>query len=705
MSVAGESATIVAGRERWELGREASSGWLLELPSESAAGVGPGRRTDPALRRAFGCDQSMAFVLPPMAFVPPGAFTARTHRHVIPGGRHAALSGGFGSGSGRVSGGDADGVPRPAVARGRCSMLAVVDGQGPPRPSTASRVDEQLLEAHATYEVWSEQLSSVSEETDPEWYATVCAKLEEAEEEVMRLVVAAPVATVADTGADLPPSPSLADFVNRSRRFAMSSGEGGAGDAADESITSLVASDKAFAVLTVRPSMSLDLPVSLKVLESYRDMGILDLGRLTSERSFEPLAMSAVPKGLTVVGLGTGDIPSLASTAHQMLPDFLLPLPMNSASGQPSPSTVGSSRCSLDLQSLPQSALTQWFWNPLLTMVSSQFEGGPGRWRYYNAPPVAYCLVGLPFVGFFIAVEWVGKLHATFASDPFFVGTKQQEEAARKLPVRGAGPYMDVPLDEGCWASQRSAADVMGKVYTTKPMINDEGDLRFYKVVPCMAFDREAADELSAPLPSLMFRWLFYTYRRYEQILAAAGDTVPSMLVPATLRFGAFSVLVDMPFVAGRDGVEADFQDPDIIEALANVVVWLAHRGLLYYDLRPANIRIDNEEGDRKVTLIDYDDMLVRDVGSISTMASYEAALKEEGRQRRYPLTKPLTHYTTVRDALERAFASSPPPDVPLGNGAGELEDSHKTRFMRAWSRMGRPSAAISVADPGTGPR
>lgn len=584
-------------------------------------------------------------------------------------------------------------------------MLAVADGQDPVRPSTASRVDEQLLEAHATYEVWSEQLSSVSEETDPEWYATVCAKLAEAEEEVMRLVVAAPVATVADTGADLPPSPSLADFVNRSRRFAIDSGGEGAAAAADEAVTSLVASDKAFAVLTVRPSLSLKLPISRGVLESYRDMGINDLGRLTLDRSFEPLAQSAVPKGVTVVGRGTGGDASSqnrASAGHQMLPDFLLPLPSDSAAGRSSAPSAGFTACSLDLQSVSQSAVAQWFWNPLVTMVNDQFVGPQGHWRYYSAPPVAYCLVGLPFVGFFIAIEWVGKLHATIASDPFFVGTKQQAEAARKLPMRAAGPYMDVPLDEGCWASQRSAADVMGKVYTIKPMINDRGDLRFYKVVPCMAFDREAADELSAPLPSLMFRWLFYTYRRYEQILADAGDKVPAMLVPATLRFGAFSVLVDMPFVAGRDGVEADFQDPDIIEALADVVVWLAHRGLLYYDLRPANIRVANEGGDRKVTLIDYDDMLVRDVGSISTMASYEESLKEEGRQRRYPLTKPLTHYTTVRAAIERAFAASPPPAVPASaSGLGGAEDTHKTRFMRAWSLMGKPSAV----SPPTGPR
>lgn len=688
---------MIAGRERRDVGRGASSAWLLGPPSVAAAGLGPGLLTGMALQRTSCHRQAMAFV-------PPGAFVARTRRHVNPAGRQGALSGGGSSGSGGGGGVDAGGVPRPTVARFRCLMLAVADGQDRPRPSTASRVDEQLLEAHATYEVWSEQLSSVSEETDPEWYATVCAKLAEAEEEVMRLVEAAPVATVADTGADLPPSPSLADFINRSRRFAIDGGGGGAAGAADESVTSLVASDKAFAVLTVRPPLSLDLPVSPGVLDSYRDMGINDLGRLTLERSFEPLALSAVPKGVTVVGRGKGDAPSPPSAAHRMLPDFLLPLPLDSASGRPSTPPTGSTPCSLDLQSVPQSAVTQWFWNPLLTMVIDQFVGPEGRWRYYDAPPVSYCLVGLPFVGFFIAVEWVGKLHATIASDPFFVGTKQQEEMARQLPMRDAGPYMDVPLDGGCWASQRAAADVMGKVYTTKPMVNDQGDFRFYKVVPCMAFDREAADELSAPLPSMMFRWLFSTYRRYEQILADAGDTVPSMLVPAALRFGAFSVLVDMPFVAGRDGVEADFQDPEIIEALADVVVWLAHRGLLYYDLRPANIRIDNEGGDRKVTLIDYDDMLVRDVGSLSTMASYEATLKEEGRRRRYPLTKPLTHYTNVRAAIERAFASSPAPDVPAGGGGGEVEDSHKSRFMRAWSRMGKPSAAVAAADPGAGP-
>jgi len=62
-----------------------------------------------------------------------------------------------------------------------------------------------------------------------------------------------------------------------------------------------------------------------------------------------------------------------------------------------------------------------------------------------------------------------------------------------------------------------------------------------------------------------------------------------------------------MPWVGGRNAEAADLADGGCaVNPVAQAIVWLAQRGLLYTDLRPPNVRI---AAHGRVVLVDYDDM------------------------------------------------------------------------------------------------
>jgi hypothetical protein len=88
-----------------------------------------------------------------------------------------------------------------------------------------------------------------------------------------------------------------------------------------------------------------------------------------------------------------------------------------------------------------------------------------------------------------------------------------------------------------------------------------------------------------------------------------------------------------MPWVGGRDAVDADLAPGGCaVQPVAEAIAWLARRGLVYVDLRPPNVRIEEKEEEeeagaggplgsaaaatsqairRRVVLIDYDDLKV----------------------------------------------------------------------------------------------
>jgi hypothetical protein len=75
------------------------------------------------------------------------------------------------------------------------------------------------------------------------------------------------------------------------------------------------------------------------------------------------------------------------------------------------------------------------------------------------------------------------------------------------------------------------------------------------------------------------------------------------------LLFGAFAVLIDMPFVGTRECTDEELNaDGPILRAVAEAMTWLGRHSLLYVDLRARNVMRDAGDG---VFLVDYDDMIV----------------------------------------------------------------------------------------------
>ena len=98
---------------------------------------------------------------------------------------------------------------------------------------------------------------------------------------------------------------------------------------------------------------------------------------------------------------------------------------------------------------------------------------------------------------------------------------------------------------------------------------------------------------------------------------AGGSDPPPPALLPAELLYGAGEVCVLMPWARGREAREGDFQEGGCAVApVALAMAWLARRGLLYIDVRPPNVLVEEEEeggegAALRVHLVDYDDMLV----------------------------------------------------------------------------------------------
>ena len=243
----------------------------------------------------------------------------------------------------------------------------------------------------------------------------------------------------------------------------------------------------------------------------------------------------------------------------------------------------------------------------MLGMLASFFRDVPERaHRFFRAPPYAFCLAAFPHLGYFVAVEWAGKLFASTASEPFFLGSDAHGEAAARLPdCDFSHDFEDVVVDDvavRAWpAAHGSRAAV---IWRDEPPAACEGDARaFFKILRGNCFD--------APF----FRRLHATYAAYAaaRARAPAADAPPPALLEAELLFGAGEVCVRMPWARGRDAALADLRAGGVAVApVARAIVWLARRGLLYVDLREPNVRVDEGGGGApRVALVDYDDIVV----------------------------------------------------------------------------------------------
>ena len=245
----------------------------------------------------------------------------------------------------------------------------------------------------------------------------------------------------------------------------------------------------------------------------------------------------------------------------------------------------------------------------MLGMLASYFRDVPdGAHRFFRAPPHAFALAAFSHVGYLVAVEWVGKLLASVVSEPFFLGSEAHAAAVARLPDCDlGGAYEDLSFEGArvdTWQRDGRRAAVIWRAEAPAAGCDAAGGGgRFFKVVFGHGFD------------AAVFRRLHAAYARYAAVRAAAsaaGAPPPASLVEAELLVGAAAVCVRMPWVAGRDGAAGDLGEGSVALApVAAALVWLARRGLLYVDVREPNVRIDEAGAAPRVTLVDYDDMVV----------------------------------------------------------------------------------------------
>jgi hypothetical protein len=225
-----------------------------------------------------------------------------------------------------------------------------------------------------------------------------------------------------------------------------------------------------------------------------------------------------------------------------------------------------------------------------------------GHRRFYTAPPIGYGLATAGPLGFLIAGEWVGKLHLSIVSQPFFLGSPEHAVAVAALPDAPDADVYHFPMDDpaaallrwpsaaeqpaaGAGAARSPAANPL-VVWTSSPMRSRERpDVeRFCKVVFCAAQD------------AAYFRRMYLVYAALSAARrsAAAGSPPPPSLVDAQLLFGASEVCVCMPWVRGREATDTDLEDGGVVAALASAIHWLAQHKLIYVDVRPPNVMIDD---------------------------------------------------------------------------------------------------------------
>lgn len=255
----------------------------------------------------------------------------------------------------------------------------------------------------------------------------------------------------------------------------------------------------------------------------------------------------------------------------------------------------------------------------LLDMVrvffpSSGLDGRtPAPPTFFSKPPVGYALLAFPHVGYYVSIEWIGKLLIAPASAPFFLGSAAHAAAAAALPDV---TYDDAPLafgaDDFCsWVASDESDDGVQRVgWATQPSGG-----RFYKLVRGHAH------------ASAFFSNAYAAYTHLAQLLRAVAPEArpPALPADASLRYGAHAVLVDLPWAAGRHARDAEMRSDDVLGPVAAAVAWLARRRLVYCDVRAPNVLV--EPGTAAVHLVDYDDCFVV-ANPVTTFEGYVEALR-----------------------------------------------------------------------------
>jgi hypothetical protein len=328
----------------------------------------------------------------------------------------------------------------------------------------------------------------------------------------------------------------------------------------------------------------------------------------------------------------------------------------------------------------------------MMGMVGSYFSGIPrGHHRFFTAPPYAFALAAFPHVGYLVVVEWVGKLLATVASQPFFLGSPEHKAAVERVPDRDfSHDVLDVPVEDvgvSCWPDEAEARPGSSPprptvIWRTEPPpAGATADVAaagwrsslqhaFFKLLLCDGFDAA---------------YLRRVHEVYTRLAAARGDTAdppPAAVTDVQLLYGACELCVLMPWVHGRDARLGDLEPGGCAVApVAEAIAWLGRHGLLYVDVREPNVRVADAvvaaateakpatpppplpaAPQLRVALVDYDDMVAvaRPPSTVDELmgmleAHHAAFVLPEGAAGARPAL-----VAALRDAWARGAVSAP---------------------------------------------
>ena len=242
---------------------------------------------------------------------------------------------------------------------------------------------------------------------------------------------------------------------------------------------------------------------------------------------------------------------------------------------------------------------------------------------------------------FFSAVEWVARLYIGPISSSFTLGSEQHKAAVDMLDMVKVDRWVELDVTQSVKSltypedADENAAEI---IWLTSPaelrVQSDDGDAelltnRFVKIITHKAFSH-----LSDHDAGYQFRHLHRVYAMYAELFVGAScepaNVRPPALVSARLLYGAFSVLVDMPFIDGRQAREEELeQDGPVLQQLAAAIAWLARHGLLYCDLRAPNVIVADKKDTIDAYLVDYDDMVIVTPGAVQSTDALVEKIRE----------------------------------------------------------------------------
>jgi hypothetical protein len=321
------------------------------------------------------------------------------------------------------------------------------------------------------------------------------------------------------------------------------------------------------------------------------------------ESNMYVLATSILPRFAKTVGSPSGDMTASAIFTNASLRSSLWSfssgckpeLHVRAAAGDDGepkfrPAYNGELKSAGDSRALEQAA-----YYAAMDMVRVFFparDNAPCKRRFFSRAPLGFALVAFPHVGYFIALEWIGKLLVSPVSAPFLLGSTAHSAAADALPdERYDDPY---ELNESLeWVT---------------PNNSDKTDRVAWSISDGVFRKLVRGDARSGAAFSSMFR----AYKRLNEVLSTHEPPESLHLIAyARLYFGAHELLIEMPAVAGREATEDDMKgvgDGKVLSNVAATFVWLARRCLVHVDLRAPNVIVD---ANGYPWLVDFDDMVV----------------------------------------------------------------------------------------------